>query len=195
MGKYHFFAFLSRMKYITRWGLMRNLQKENLNQHSMETAMLAHALCVISNTYFGGSLNCERAAVLALFHDCSEIITGDLPTPVKYYSPNIKTAYSEIENDAKMRILSMLPDKMQPTYNSLFFKSNEDSLVFTMVKAADKLSAYIKCIEEMKTGNSEFKEAGESIKKQLREMKLPEVDFFMENFIESYGLTLDEQNK
>ena len=195
MKKYHFFAFLSRMKLITRWGLMRNIQKEDLSQHSMETAMLAHALCVISNTYFGGCLNCERAAALALFHDCSEIITGDLPTPVKYYSRDIKSAYSEIEEAAKRRLLTMLPDEMRPVYEALFFKEEPDERLAVMVKAADKLSACIKCIEETKTGNSEFKEAGESIKKQLLDMKLPEVDFFIENFMESYSLSLDEQNK
>ncbi len=186
----HFFAYLSRMKYITRWSLMHSTREENLSEHTLEVALIAHALCVIANKHFGASLNADRAAVIAMFHDASEIITGDLPTPVKYFNPKIKTAYKEIEDVAKDKIISMLPGEFQGEYRELFYDASEENL---RVKWADKISAYIKCLEEKKAGNREFVRASESIYKMIRDIEAPEVKYFMDNFIESYSLTLDEQ--
>lgn len=190
---HHFFAFLFRMKYINRWGLMRNTKTENLAEHSLEVAVMAHALCLISNEHFGTDLNAERAATLSLFHDSSEIITGDLPTPVKYFSPEIKKAYGEVEKVSAAKLLSMLPDDLKPSYESMFFKQESDRDLWLRVKAADKLSAYIKCLEELKASNHEFSKASQTIKKALDDISLPEVKYFMEHFMKSFSLTLDEQ--
>lgn len=192
MKPYHFFAFLSRMKYINRWGLMRNTSTENIAQHSLEVAMIAHGLCVIANTFFGEKLNPDRAMVLAVYHDASEVITGDMPTPIKYFSSSIRQSYQEIEQVANEKIMAMLPDQMKLSYVGLFEKQEEKDL-WLRVKAADKLSAYIKCLEEMKAGNREFVKAAESIRIILDSNPLPEVKYFMDNFIESFSLTLDEQ--
>ncbi|MBQ4250249.1 MAG: 5'-deoxynucleotidase [Clostridia bacterium] len=186
----HFFAYLSRMKYIDRWSLMRNTRTENLSEHTLEVAVIAHALCVIANTHFGAKLNAERAAVIALFHDASEIITGDMPTPIKYFNPEINRAYKEIENVAKDKLLSMLPDELKETYRSAFYDSSEEA---KRVKWADKISAYIKCVEEKKAGNREFVRASESIYEALGKIDAPEVNYFINTFLESYALTLDEQ--
>lgn len=183
------------MKYICRWGLMRNTRNENLSEHSFETAVIAHSLALIRNTYFGGNVNPERAAVLALFHDSSEILTGDLPTPVKYFNPQIRSAYGKVEEVAQKKLLSFLPDKLKPDYNSILSAGGkDDSELLPIVKAADKLSAVIKCMEENKTGSSEFSKAETSIRETLRKMELPEVDFFVKEFLPSYKLTLDEQD-
>ncbi len=190
---YHFFAFLFRMKYINRWGLMRNTKTENLAEHSLEVSVIAHALCVIANEKFGGNFNAERAATLALFHDGCEIITGDLPTPVKYFSAEIKKAYGEVEKVSSNKLLSMLPDDLKPTYEGMFFKKEEDADLWLRIKAADKLSAYIKCLEELKASNHEFSKAAQAIKKTLDGNPLPEVAYFMGYFLESFSLTLDEQ--
>ncbi len=192
--KSHFFAMLARMKYINRWALMRNIQEESICQHSMETAAFAHSLALIKNKYFGGELNAERAAVLALYHDMPEIITGDLPTPVKYFDSDIKDVYSRVEESACKKLISMLPDELKGEYSPFFFKEKDDEYLWKIVKAADKISALTKCLEEKKAGNREFDSALKSTEKSIREMNMEEVDFFLDTFIDSFSLTLDEQN-
>ena len=182
---------LFRMKYINRWGLMRNTKEENISEHSLEVAMIAHALCIISNTYFQTNLNADRAAVIALFHDANEIITGDIPTPIKYFNPQIQKAYKDVEDISKNKLIEMLPDEMKQTYRDLFYA---DDALEQRVKWADKLCAYIKCIEEKKAGNLEFNKAKDSIEQQLRQIDAPEVKLFLEQFIPSYSLSIDEQD-
>ena len=192
---YHFFAMLSRMKYISRWGLMRNTRSENLCEHSLETAMVAHALAVIGNRRFGRQYDPQRAATLALLHDASEIITGDMPTPVKYHSEEIRRAYAEVEQLAVDRLVAMLPEDLRPAYRELMSMSApEDRQLLPLVKAADRISAVIKCMEERLSGNQDFREAERATLKALEEMGLPEADCFVREFLPSYGLTLDEQN-
>ncbi len=192
---YHFFAMLSRMKYINRWGLMRNTRSENLSEHSLETAIVAHALAVIGNEKFGRSRDPQRAAALALLHDAPEIITGDMPTPVKYHSEDIRKAYADVENLAAERLVSLLPEELRPYYRELMTMSAPgDEELRPLIKAADRISAAIKCIEERLSGNQDFREAERSTLKLLRDMDLPEAKYFMEEFLPSYGLTLDEQN-
>jgi 5'-deoxynucleotidase len=188
----HFFAMLSRMKYIERWALMRNSDRENISEHSLEVAMIAHGLAVISNTRLGNHLNVERAALIGLFHDCTEIITGDMPTPVKYYNEEIKSAFKEVENKAATKLLNYLPEDMRSYYEPLFFKTEEEAYLWRLEKAADKLSALIKCIEEEKAGNTEFKTAYQSLYQSIKAMELKETDIFMEEFLPSYRKTLDE---
>ncbi len=188
----HFFAMMSRMKYITRWGLMRNTFKENICEHSLEVAMIAHALGVINNIFFGGNINADRLAIMGMYHDSTEIITGDMPTPVKYYNPAIRDAYKEVEGIAKNELLMGLPKEMRDVYDSLLADTEDEKALWQYVKAADKISAYIKCIEEQRMGNSDFEKAGESICGIIEDMHMPEVDYFMENFIPAYMLTLDE---
>lgn len=192
---YHFFAMLSRMKYINRWGLMRNTRSENLSEHSLETAIVAHALAVIGNERFQKSYDPQRAAALALLHDAPEIITGDMPTPVKYHSEEIRRAYAEVEDLAVERLVSMLPEELRPYYRELMTQSAPgDRELRPLIKAADRISAAIKCVEERLSGNQDFREAERSTIKLLEEMDLPEVKYFMKEFLPSYGLTLDEQN-
>ncbi|HHT91897.1 MAG TPA: 5'-deoxynucleotidase [Clostridiaceae bacterium] len=188
-----FFAYINRMKYINRWGLMRNTDTENIQEHSLQVAILAHALCIIKNKYFGGNINADRSCVYALYHDANEIITGDLPTPVKYFNPQIKESYRKIEDISKEKLVSMLPDDMQDEYRSILFYE-EDEEYRDIIRAADKLSAYIKCVEEVKAGNKEFLQAKESIYNVLVDMNLPELEYFMEHFLPSYSLSLDEMN-
>ena len=171
---------------------MRNTQTENISEHSNDVAVLSHALCVIGNTRLGKNLNAERAAFLGLYHDMTEIITGDMPTPVKYHSEEMRKAYSVVEDTAGRTLLSMLPEDMRGTYEGAFFKMEEDEYLWKIVKAADKLSALIKCIEEKKAGNTEFSNALESTKKSIEKMKLPEAEEFMNDFIPAFYLTLDE---
>jgi 5'-deoxynucleotidase len=190
----HFFAYLSRMKFIQRWGLMRNVRQENIQEHSLQTAMIAHNLALIRNKKFGGSVNPERAALLAVYHEASEVITGDLAMPIKYFNPEIKKAYKDIERVASGRLLSMLPDELKSDYESLLFQSQEEEELWKIVKAADKICAYLKCIEELKAGNLEFSKAEKSIKKDLDKLDLPEVKYFIEHFVPSFHLTLDELN-
>lgn len=196
MRDYHFFATVSRMKYINRWALMRNSRMEDLSEHSLEVAMIAHALCMIGNVRYGKHLNGERAAVIALYHDASEIITGDLPTPVKYYSEEIRDAYKNVESLAEDQLLEELPDDLKEIYRSILKAdtSQEDRLLRRYVKAADKLSALIKCIEEESAGNTEFKTAKISTEESLKEMipEIPEINDFITEFLSSYGSTLDE---
>lgn len=192
---YHFFAMLSRMKYINRWGLMRNTRSENLSEHSLETAIIAHALAVIGNTRFSKSYDPQRAAALALLHDASEIITGDMPTPVKYHSEEIRKAYAEVENLAVERLVALLPEEFRPYYRELMTMSAPgDGELKLLIKAADRISAAIKCIEERLSGNQDFREAERSTMKLIKDMDLPEAEYFIGEFLPSYGLTLDEQN-
>lgn len=190
----NFFAMISRMKFIERWSLMRNSRQENLSEHSLEVSMLAHALAVISNERLGNSLNTQKAALIGIYHDATEIITGDMPTPIKYFNENIQGAYKEVEKHAKKRLHSMLPDYMQKSYEDVFFQADEDAYLWKLVKAADKLAALIKCIEEEKTGNTEFIQAKKSIRKLIDDMKLKEVEIFIREFLPAYGKTLDELN-
>lgn len=185
----NFFAYLSRMKYIKRWSLMRSTVTENVLEHSAEVAQIAHALASISNLYFGGDFDCDRIGMIGLYHETSEVITGDLPTPIKYYNPEIKSAYKAIEEVANSKLIGMLPSELRPSYTTLMKPTEKEALI---VKVADKISAYCKCIEEVKCGNGEFKKAQKSLKATLDSYKLPEVEYFMENFISAYSKTLDE---
>lgn len=188
----HFFAMMARMKYIERWALMRNSCQENISEHSLDVAMIAHALAVIGNIRFGKNLDENKAALIGMYHDATEIITGDLPTPVKYYNKGIKSAYKEVERVAAENLLSMLPEDMRGYYEKVLFRQEEDEYLWKIVKAADKLSAYIKCLEEEKAGNTEFVQAKESTQKHIEELGLEEAAVFCNEFLESYGLTLDE---
>lgn len=190
---YNFFAFLSRMKHITRWGLMRNTDTENIQEHSLQVAMIAHGLAVISNVYFGNNIDAEKVAVLAIYHDSNETLTGDMPTPIKYFNPSIQQAYKDLEQVSKEKLLSLLPDEMVPIYRKILF-FDESSPEGRIVKAADRICAYIKCIEEEKAGNREFKKAAEATLKKIQDMKMPEVEFFFKHFIPGFSLTLDEIN-
>ena len=191
--KNSFFAYLSRIKFIDRWALMRNPRKESLSEHSYEVAVLAHALAVLGNRRLGKQYDASRAALLGLYHDAPESITGDMPTPVKYFSPKIREAYGEVEQVAGEKLLSMLPGGLRGVYKPLLLPGAADAELLKRVKAADKLSAYIKCAEELKAGNREFLKAEQSTKNLLRQSPLPEVEYFMEEFLPSYSLTLDEQ--
>ena len=188
--QYRFFAMLSRMRYISRWALMRNTFEENVQEHSHMVAVLAHALALIQRDILGQPADPDRCATAALFHDAPEILTGDLPTPIKYYNPEIKNAYKQVEAVSCEKLLALLPDELAESYRPLLTESEPD--VAVIVKAADKLSAYIKCIEELKAGNSEFSSAAKQTRQALEEMRLPCLDYFMEHFLESFKLTLDE---
>ncbi len=190
----HFFAMHSRMKYINRWALMRNVSEENISEHSSDVAVIAHALAVIKNVRFGGNLNAERAAFLGLYHDMTEIITGDMPTPVKYHSRDMREAFRKVEDMAGEKLLSMLPEDMRAYYESAFFQREEDAYLWKLVKAADKISALIKCIEEKNAGNNEFGKALESTRAAIEKMDIAEVNVFLKEFIPSFYLSLDEQN-
>ncbi len=193
---YNFFALISRMKYIDRWALMRNTRQENLCEHSMEVAMIAHALCTIGNVRYGKHLDANKAARIGLYHDASEIITGDMPTPVKYFNKELKNAYKEVEAIADDKLLEKLPDDLRPSFEAIFnADDNEDEKYMRrLVKAADKLSALIKCMAEIGAGNSEFRTAKESTEKTIRSLyqELPEVLDFVNEFLGPYGDTLDE---
>lgn len=191
----HFFAMHSRMKYINRWALMRNTVSENISEHSNDVAVIAHALAVIRNVRFGGNLNAERAAFLGLYHDMTEIITGDMPTPVKYHSEDMREAFKEVEDKAGRKLISMLPEDMARYYESAFFPREEDKYLWQIVKAADKISALIKCIEEKNAGNNEFGKALESTRTSVERMAMPEADVFLKEFLPSFYLSLDEQNE
>lgn len=190
MEEYRFFALLSRMRNITRWGLMRNTFSENIQEHSHQVAVLAHGLAMIRRDILGMDANPERCATAALFHDASEILTGDLPTPIKYYNPDIKDAYKQVERISGDKLLRLLPKELRPSYAPLIHE--EDASVLDIVKAADKLSAHIKCIEELKAGNAEFESAAKQTRKALEEMHLPELDWFMEHCLPAFSKNLDE---
>ena len=185
----HFFAYISRMRFIQRWALMRNTAPENVQEHSHQVAVLAHALAVIRNERFGGQVDAGAVAVAALYHDASEILTGDMPTPIKYDNPAIRKAYKEVEKVAEDKLLRLLPPDMQPVYKQVL---RPDAETEALVKAADKLSAYLKCLEELKAGNTEFRKAKEQTYAALCRDPIPALQYFMDNFLEGFSLTLDE---
>ncbi len=188
-----FFALTSRMKYINRWGLMRNSREENIAEHSLDVAIIAHLLCELRNSRFGGNVNPERAAVLAIFHDVPEIITGDLPTPVKYFSSDISQAYKKVEAAAVDELVSQIPADIAEDYREIL--APDDAELAPLVKAADKISALIKCIEERKSGNNDFVQAEKQTLQAIKAMNLPEADLFISDFLPAYELTLDEQTR
>ena len=193
MEQSYFYAMMSRMKYINRWGLMNNTNYENLSEHSLQAAMLAHCLVLIHNKRFNGSLNPERAGMLAIYHDSTEIITGDMPTPIKYFNSTIKDAYKDIENAAADRLCSLLPEDFRQDMEEIIKQSSEgDRELKKYVKAADRFSALIKCIEELRMGNEEFRQAKNAIEKSIAEMNMPEADVFAAEFLPAFSLSLDE---
>ncbi len=187
--KSHFFAYLSRMRFIQRWALMRNTAPENVQEHSHQVAALAHALAIIRNEKFGGHADAGAVAAAALYHDASEILTGDMPTPIKYDNPAIRKAYKDVEAVAEEKLLEMLPPELRPVYEPVLRPDGETE---RLVKAADKLSAYIKCVEELKAGNNEFRDAADQTRAALEGYGLPEVAYFLETFMPSFSLTLDQ---
>lgn len=196
---YSFFATISRMKYIERWALMRSSRPENLSEHALEVASIAHVLCTIGNLRYGRKLDADRAAVIGLYHDATEIITGDMPTPVKYHNRDIRRAYKDVEEAAARRLIELLPEDLRGVYEEILLpetRENDDGekYLLRLVKAADKLSALIKCIEEENAGNAEFRTARKTIRDTLREMseELPEIEDFCREFLPAYGKTLDE---
>ena len=186
----HFFAYVSRMRFIQRWALMRNTAPENVQEHSHQVAVLAHALAVIRNEKFGGQVDPGTVAVAALYHDASEILTGDMPTPIKYDNPAIQGAYRDVEKMAEQKLLGMLPQELREVYAPILTVPDEETR--RLVKAADKLSAHIKCLEELKAGNLEFRQAAEQTRRALESYDLPEVRYFIDIFLESFSLCLDE---
>jgi 5'-deoxynucleotidase len=192
----HFFAYLSRMKFIKRWGLMRNTYSENVQEHSLRVAQIAHALALIRNRKFDGDVNPERVAVLALYHDAGEVLTGDLPSPIKYFNPDIRESYHAIEASAAKRLLTMVPDDLAKDYESVLSPGEEDDererAHQVIVKAADKICAFLKCLEETSAGNREFAKAENALERTVLAIDLPEVKYFLETFVPSFRLTLDE---
>ncbi|OCG60465.1 5'-deoxynucleotidase [Gilliamella sp. Nev3-1] len=192
MKNSHFFAHLSRLKLINRWPLMRNVRTENVSEHSLQVAFVAHALAVIKNKKFNGDVNSERIALLAMYHDVSEVITGDLPTPTKYYNPQITVEYKKIEKIAQQKLINMLPKELQDDFRTLIDDDFYDEAEKNIVKQADTLCAYLKTIEELAAGNNEFKLAEQRLKKTLSERSSPEMNYFLDVFIPSFSLSLDE---
>jgi 5'-deoxynucleotidase len=188
----HLFAYLSRMKFIKRWALMRNTYPESIQEHSQRVAVIAHALATIRNRLHGGSLDAARTALLALFHDASEVLTGDLPTPVKYFNPDMRAAYGRIEQAAADRLLATVPAALQPDYRPLFHESDPDREHWELVHAADKICAYLKCMEEVAAGNREFSRAEQALRATVAAIPLPEVRYFLTEFAPSLRLSLDE---
>ena len=188
---FKFFAFINRMKHIKRWSLMRSVQEENIMEHSYQVATIAHALAVINNKIMGGNINVEKVVLIAQYHEVSEVITGDLPTPIKYFNPEIRMAYKDLEKDAEKRLLGMLPEELKGYYAE-YVSPDTDSVEYKMVKSADRLAAYLKCIEEVRSGNAEFKKAKKSIEKDLKALGSAEVDYYLKHFAPAYELTLDE---
>ena len=189
--RYDFYAYMDRMKYIKRWQLMRSVREENVMEHTHSVTMLTHALAVIHNAKFGGNANVQTAVLYALYHETSEVMTGDLPTPIKYYNRSIQGAYKELEKSACEKMANMLPNEMK-TQIEPYILADEESEEYKLVKAADRLSAYIKCLEELRSGNSEFSRAKKTIEEDLKNKNIPEVEYFFEQFISSFSLTLDE---
>jgi 5'-deoxynucleotidase len=188
----HFFAYLSRMRFIRRWGLMHSTHTENIQEHSLRVAMITHALALIRNRLFGGALNAERLAVRAMYHDASEVLTGDLPRPVKYFNPEIEASYRRIEAVAREKLLGMVPPPLQADYGVWLGPERAAEGEETLTKAADKLCAYLKCLEEITAGNREFAEAEKTLRRTIEAIDLPEVRYFLETFVPSFRLTLDE---
>ena len=189
--RYDFYAYMDRMKYIKRWQLMRSEREENIMEHSQSVAMLTHALAVIKNKLFGGNVDVEKAVLFAMYHETSEVMTGDLPTPIKYYNRSIRGAYKELERSAAMKMLEMLPEELRLELTP-YVLADEDSEEYKVVKAADRLSAYIKCLEELRSGNGEFAKAKKTIEEDLHARNLPEVEYFFAHFIPSFNLSLDD---
>lgn len=188
---FKFFAFINRMKYIKRWSLMRSIREENIMEHSHQVAVIAHALALIKNKIYDGNVDVNKVVLLAQYHEVGEVITGDLPTPIKYFNPEIKSAYKDLEKNACERILNMLPEDLKEEYKQ-YIIADAETEEYKLVKCADRLSAYLKCVEEVKAGNSEFKKAKTSIGNELKGLKQPEVQYFLKEFVPSYELTLDE---
>ena len=190
-----FFAIVSRMRYIERWALMRSTRPENLAEHSLDVAIIAHALATLANVRHGRSLDAEKAALIGLFHDTSEIITGDMPTPVKYANPLIRDAYKDVEDGACRQLIEELPEDLRGAYGGIYFGSDDEDEAYLrrLVKAADKISALIKCIEEQQAGNTEFRQALSATKQSIAQMHLPEADAFLDEFLGGFYLSLDEQ--
>ena len=189
--EYHFFAYIARMKYIQRWGLMRNTVPENDMEHAMEAAMVAHAIALMGNSRYGRQYNAEYVMALALYHDSCEVITGDMPTPIKHHNPAIRQEYNKLEEVAGNRLLSMLPPDLRPSYEKLVFQ-DESTPEWRLVKAADRICAYIKCLEERKAGNQEFEQARKTVKTSIDAIDLPEVQDFMKECVPGFTMTLDE---
>ncbi len=187
-----FFAMISRMKYINRWGLMNNKRTENLSEHSLEVAIVAHCLATLGNVRLGKNLDADHIAVMALFHDCTEIITGDMPTPIKYYNDDIKNSYKKIEKMAAKELADMLPKDMRSVYEPLLNEVGNNDYERKIMKAADKISAYLKCVDEIRMGNDEFVKAKEKLEKAVKKLEIEEADIFMEEFAPEYGLSLYE---
>jgi len=188
----HFFAYLFRLRYIERWSLMRNTKKENVAEHSYHVAVLTHALCTIANEVFRKSVPTEQAVTMALFHDSTEVITGDIPTPVKHHSAKMLGNFREIEQLASQRLLQMVPDQLQHVYRPLVTGKHEQGELRSYVKAADLLDAYLKCVTELSAGNREFTVAQKQILQSIQELHMEEVDYFLEHFAPSFEKTLDE---
>ena len=188
----HFYALMARMRYIQRWALMRNTEPENIQEHSHMVAVLAHALVLIQNRYYGGHLDPGQAVLLALDHDATEILTGDLPTPIKYYNPDLRSSYQVVEDAAAQRLLDLLPEELRGDYEPLLLEPDPE--LAAVVKAADKLDAYLKCVKELKAGNAEFRKAKEQTYAALMRNPLPALQHFILHFLPSFELTLDELN-
>ena len=188
-----FFAFLKRMRFINRWSLMRNTEIENIQEHSLEVAMVAHNLAALKNEYFGGNLDVNKVAVIAMFHEVSEIFTGDMPTPIKYFDPKLRSLYGEVETLAQEKMLSTLPKRLQAVYKP-YIVDAETLPEWPIVKAADTLSAYMKCVNELHAGNDEFKEAHDTILAKLKALDMPEVDMFIEEYVPALSQSLDQLN-
>lgn len=190
--KSHFYAYISKLRWLQRWGMKRNVINENVMEHSWEVATIAHALALIKNRYFEGSIDVNAVVVAALYHDCSEVITGDLPSPVKYHTPELTRAYKAMEHEADKELLSLLPDDLQQDFRPVLVEAEIDPEQMTLIKAADTISAYLKCKAEIQAGNQEFRQAELDIEARLNRYDTPEVQYFLETFVPSYGLTLDE---
>lgn len=186
-----FYAYLSRLRWIKRWGLQRNAEPENVMEHSWEVATIAHALAIIKNTYYEGSVNVNAIATAALYHDISEVITGDLPTPIKYHSKPITEAYQRIEEEAESELISLLPKELRAAFRECIDAKIHPVVNRQIIKAADTLSAHLKCLAEIRSGNCEFKEAAELTRQKIKSYEMAEVDYFMENFVPAYELPLD----
>lgn len=189
--RHDFYAYMDRMKYIKRWQLMRSVREENIMEHSQAVTLFAHALAVIHNDVFGGSADVLKTVLYATYHETSEVMTGDLPTPIKYYNQGIQGAYKALEKSACEKIVATLPKEMQGSI-APFVLADENSMEYKLVKAADRLAAYVKCLEELRSGNSEFSKAKKSIEEDLHSRNMPEIEYFFEHFVPSFSLTLDE---
>ena len=189
--RFDFYAYMDRMKYIKRWQLMRSVREENIMEHSQAVTLFAHALAVIHNDVFGGSADVLKTVLYATYHETSEVMTGDLPTPIKYYNQGIQGAYKALEKSACEKIVATLPKEMQGSI-APFVLADENSVEYKLVKAADRLAAYVKCLEELRSGNSEFSKAKKSIEEDLHSRNMPEIEYFFEHFVPSFSLTLDE---